>query len=277
MGPQLTDKIAVVAIARDEKPFMDEWLLYHRLIGVDHFLVYDDDPNPGLQEFLNPHREYTTVLRWYDPKTVGTQQLLAYRDALNYRLSDFQWVAFIDLDEFIVLDKHANLKEFIASLGDASAARIIWHRFGHNGRYDDPTLVTAELTRRKLLPCTNRWKSLTRCDAIANITCVHNCDLKQGYSFEVTDAAHINHYMCRSFTRWMNRPERGDANDLLLTTKNAWKHTKRGCLRKFVERVALDWNEHEDKSMLKFKQSLEQAITAIRTNHPGVHLYLGNR
>ena len=52
MASQLTDRIAVVAIARDEKSFIDEWLLYHHLIGVDHFLVYDDDPNPGLKEFL---------------------------------------------------------------------------------------------------------------------------------------------------------------------------------------------------------------------------------
>lgn len=268
MASQLTDRIAVVAIARDEKSFIDEWLLYHHLIGVDHFLVYDDDPNPGLKEFLNPHGEYTSVLRWYQPEIAGTQQLLAYKEALNYRLADFQWVAFIDLDEFIVLDKHVNLKEFIASLNDASAVKLNWHRFGHNGRYDDPKLVTAELTRRKLLPCADRWKSITKCGDISGITSVHECDLKHGRYSLTTNAAHVNHYMCRSFTRWMKRPRRGDADDLMLTTKNTWKHTEEGCLRKFVERVALDWNECEDKNILKFKRPLEKAIAALRPDRP---------
>ena len=26
-------KVAVVVIARDEKPFLDEWLVYHRRLG----------------------------------------------------------------------------------------------------------------------------------------------------------------------------------------------------------------------------------------------------
>ena len=76
-------KIAVVAIARDEKSFMDEWLLYHRLVGIDHFFIYDDDPIPGLQEFLQPHESYTTVIRWHDkhqafPGKRGNRQTQAY-------------------------------------------------------------------------------------------------------------------------------------------------------------------------------------------------------
>ena len=48
------DKVAVVVIARDEKPFLDEWLVYHRRLGVDHFFVYDDEPDLSISGFLKP-------------------------------------------------------------------------------------------------------------------------------------------------------------------------------------------------------------------------------
>ena len=254
-------KIAIVTIARDEKPFIDEWLVYHRLIGADHIFVYDDDLTPGLQEFLQPHTKYTTTIRWYNPQFQRNQQLEAYRNALQHHLADYRWVAFIDVDEFIVLEKHTNLKEFLSSLNNTSAVSLQWRRFGHNGHYENPKgLVTSELTRRKRLPCANRVKSITRCEAIASITGVHHCELKPGCSSITANTAHINHYMCRSFVKWMSRPERVDPCDPNLNPGNAWKHSKEGCLRKFVTDVALNWNEHVDKEMLKYKPILEQAI-----------------
>lgn len=283
------DKVAIVAIARDERPFLDEWLLYHRLIGVDRIFVYDDDPVPNLQGFLRPHDDYATVVRWYEshpPRKRGHQQVAAYRHALAHFLPDFEWVAFIDLDEFIVIERHENLGEFLNSLGDAPAVALHWHRFGHCGHYEDPKgLVTAELTRRKLCPETNRVKNITRCDTIASIGNVHRCNLKNG-SPQTTKIAHVNHYMCRSFERWMSRPKRGRCGLSMGNTRlreqqktphlpdlgksprnrssNQWKHTAEGCLRKFVANVALDWNEHIDEEMLKYKPFLEQEMKKIQ-------------
>lgn len=260
-------KIAVVAIARDETPFMDEWLLYHRLIGVSHFFIYDDDPVPSLQDFLHPHDDYATVTRWYEshpPTRYGNQQIAAYRHALANFLPDYRWVAFIDIDEFIVLGEHENIQKFVGSLGNAPAVAMNWHRFGHNGHYEDPKgLVTAELTRRKFMPCLRRHKCITRRNAIANIRSVHHCELKNGLPVQ-TDVAHINHYMCRSFTRWLSRASRGDACDARSRRSNAWLHTKEGCLRRFVKEVALDWNEHVDEEMLQYKPILEKAVEKIR-------------
>ena len=45
---------------KDEERFLDEWLAYHRLIGVDHFFLYDHASEPPLRELVAPHREYVT-------------------------------------------------------------------------------------------------------------------------------------------------------------------------------------------------------------------------
>ena len=274
-------KIAVVAIARDEKSFMDEWLLYHRLVGIDHFFIYDDDPIPGLQEFLQPHESYTTVIRWHDkhqafPGKRGNRQTQAYLHALKCYLIGYDWVAFIDLDEFLVFRKHNNVKSFLTSLDAVPSVALCCHVFGHNGHYADPEgLVTSEHTRRRLL-LGRTSKCITRCDAIANIESVHRCKLKHGHLVdangqpftkepypEKANIAHINHSVCRSFTRWMNRPARGDACDALALPENAWKTTKEGCLRRFVETIALDHNECIDEYMLQYKDILERSIKTI--------------
>ena len=36
------DKIAVCAIFKDEAPYLLEWLAFHRMIGVDLFVLYDN-------------------------------------------------------------------------------------------------------------------------------------------------------------------------------------------------------------------------------------------
>jgi Glycosyltransferase family 92 len=281
-----THELAIAAIVRDEQPFMDEWLLYHRFLGADHFFLYDDNQEPGMEAFLAPHREYTTVIRWHNvhhqfPSKRGDRQTGAYLHCLANFLLEYQWVAFIDIDEFIVLNKHQNIKDFIDSFSDAQSISLNWHRFGHNGHYDDPKLVTAELTRRKLEPAT-LGKCITRCDAIDDIVSVHQCKLRNdskivdanGRPYEKalypgkTDTACLNHYMCRSFTRWMGRPTRGDAHVVPSLPRDAWRFSKEECLRKFVTDVALDWNEHADNYLLSHKSTLEKAIQSIRSNEP---------
>lgn len=58
--------LCIVAILRDELKFVDEWLAYHRLLGVDHFFLYDDDPDGRLAGHISPHRGYATVIPWHD-------------------------------------------------------------------------------------------------------------------------------------------------------------------------------------------------------------------
>ena len=57
----LADTVCLAAILKDEDPFVEEWVAYHRLLGVDHFYLYDNDPRQTLSEILALHRDYVTV------------------------------------------------------------------------------------------------------------------------------------------------------------------------------------------------------------------------
>jgi hypothetical protein len=280
MGQTTADNsICMVAILRDELPFVYEWILYHRMLGIDHFFLYDDDPDLPLADYLKPLSDYVTVVAWHGQNKHlpgRNRQTKAYWHAAQNFLAPYQWVSFLDGDEFIVLREHENIGDFLATFPDVSAVSLNWHVFGHNGFYNDPPgLITAQLTRRMFLPNRN-IKTITRCDAIESITSSHSCRLKHGSWVDAnhrpiadevypgkTAVAHINHYQCRSFTRWMKRVERGTpsmSDDLPTAAEDDWRVDTEACLRKFVTTVALNKNEYVDEYMLKYKEALEKEM-----------------
>src|SRR6185437_11020500 len=114
----LGDTVCLAAILKDEDPFVEEWVAYHRLLGVDHFYLYDNDPRQPLSEILALHRDYVTVRDWLidhaDPRYPGrNKQLKAYIHCLEHDAANYEWVTFLDCDEFIVLEEHLDLKAFL--------------------------------------------------------------------------------------------------------------------------------------------------------------------
>lgn len=280
-------QICVVAILKDEERFLEEWISYHRLLGVDHFFLYDHAAEQPLQELLTPHRDYVTVIDWSqdDPSLPGgTAQLRAYAHALGILPPDCSWVSFIDGDEFIVLRRHETLRAFLGKFGGFGSIRLNWHVFGHNGHFHDPQgLVTASLTRRMAAPSI-RTKAIARPQAIQGFRSAHWCELKEGwkpadangrrYADRLypgkTEVAHINHYQCRSFRNWMFKVERGDVsfNRENVPPEHRWRLFEDECLRQFVETVARDKNELVDEYMLRYEKPI-LAYLAERAQRAG--------
>ena len=277
----MSKNVCLVAILKEEEPFLDEWILYHKMIGIDHFFLYDDDPAFPLTQFLKPHSEYVTIINWHNQDKLiegKLNQTKAYAHAvINFALN-FKWVTFIDADEFIVLRQHESISDFLSEFEDYNAVSLNWHVFGHNGHYNNPKgLITSSLTRRMFLPNQN-IKTISRTEAISMIDNPHFCRLKNdtrvdGNKHPITknlypgrtDVAHINHYQCRSFRNWMGRAKRGDVNFNAenCPKEQSWRLTEESCLRQFVTTVALNKNEYVDEYMLKYKIQLEDAIKKI--------------
>jgi hypothetical protein len=275
-------RICVVAILKDEAAFLDEWLVYHKQLGINHFFLYDDDPALPLKHILTAHRDYVTTTDWHgtDRHYQGlNSQTKAYTHALEHFIKAYEWVIFLDGDEFIVLPGwNDNITCFLDDFSEATAISLNWHVFGHNGYYTDPVgLITSSLTRRMAEPSTN-IKTFTRTNAIFKINSPHYCDLMFGRRLDAnqqrftkglyagkTDRAYINHYQCRSFERWMARVERGDAcgDTTRLQDCHHWRFDQEKCLRQFVTTVAKDKNEFIDEYMLKFSPTITSCLSSL--------------
>lgn len=273
-------QISVVAILKGEEDFVEEWIAYHRIMGVAHFFLYDNHPDTPLSKLPAAYSKFVTVIPWSEPQphiNGRNIQVKAYMDSLG-RIQT-KWVTFIDGDEFIVINRHSDLSNFLSNFADAGAVLLAWRLFGHCGFFSTPPgLITASLLRRRAAP-SRQFKAITQVAAIDSIESVHSCVLKAGWAtFDadhqefspervplVSNAAHINHYMCRSFESWMERASRGCThfNENNCPPEARWRLDAEGCLRQFVS-ITKDWNEQVDETMLKYTNSIEAFIHRMR-------------
>ena len=144
--------LAVVAIFKDEAPYLREWLDYHLLAGVEHFYLYNNDSSDNCAEVLQPYVDanVVTVIDW--PGKI--MQMPAYNDALERFRFFCRYMAFIDLDEFILPKTGQSIVEVVDEIlshdENAAALGINWQCFGSNGleRADLSRGVLERFTRR---------------------------------------------------------------------------------------------------------------------------------
>lgn len=137
-------ELGVITLFRNEARYLKEWIEYHRMLGVDHFLLYNDRSTDNWEEVLKPYidAKLVEVIPWYKPEATPlfpTWQVNAYKDGFARSKENTKWLAFIDIDEFIVPKKNATilecLNEFFPS---ASGVYMCWRNFGTSGAYVDP-------------------------------------------------------------------------------------------------------------------------------------------
>lgn len=278
------NSVCIVAIAKDEGEFIEEWLAYHRLLGVDYFFLYDDDPAIPLKNITSMQDQYVKIIPWHKQHfnlSGRNRQTKAYKHAVANYCKEFEWVLFIDIDEFLVLKNVDSLKEFLKQFSDVDSISFNWHVFGHNGYYKNPNgLIIDSLTRRMKSPSIH-VKSITRPTKIRDIDSAHFCRLTahsvrvdaNGLRFtdEIypgkTRIAHINHYQCRSFLNWMQRSRRGCVtidSETDIMEDNFWRVNSEACMKKFVTTVALDKNEFKDNYMKKYVNKIRGFLNNLK-------------
>ncbi len=92
--------LSVCAIAKNEGPYFREWIEWHRALGVEKFFIYDNGSDDNTREVLDEYIKSGVVDYTYFPGY--RRQIAAYDDCMERHRFASRWIAFIDLDEFIV-------------------------------------------------------------------------------------------------------------------------------------------------------------------------------
>lgn len=131
-----THYLSIVAIVKNEALYIQEWIEYHLLIGVEHFYIYDNDSNDNLRLLLDSYISRGIVTYIFCPGK--TMQMPAYNDALIRFGKYNHWIAFIDADEFITLKCSNSLSEFIREYDNYAELGINWCMFDCNNHMTKP-------------------------------------------------------------------------------------------------------------------------------------------
>lgn len=119
--------LTLCCIIKDER-YLEEFIIYYNLLGVQHFYIYDNESSEPISERLDYDyfNNLVTVINF--PGKV--QQLNAYENCLKKYGPLTQWMIFVDGDEYILPKNTNTLDEFLLDYDDYHAIGINWVMFG---------------------------------------------------------------------------------------------------------------------------------------------------
>lgn len=136
-------KFGIVAMMRNEAPYLLEWIAYHRLIGFGQITIYDNESNDASPRILGPlaRAGIINAVYWRDRRAKMDR---AYTHARKRLLPFVEWCLFCDLDEFLVLRPGIALEHLLPKEPDIAGLAICWRVFGSSGlrnRGTDPVMA----------------------------------------------------------------------------------------------------------------------------------------
>lgn len=248
--PRELPRLAVVAIFRNEAPYVVEWLAHHRVVGVHSFYIADNISDDGTSELLQALHELGYLQRIPFPSPPGQPpQLLAYAEVLGSHAADEEWVAVIDADEFIVpKDEPYNARACLSQLAaqpDVGAVVLNWAIYGSSWLANHAAGLVTERFIRRAHPSFEpnlHYKTIVRMAAYAGLTKnPHHFELKPGWrhvhtngqevvfherhgpglSQEVVWASmRLNHYIVKSREEFTTRKQRNGSAASLTRVKD---------------------------------------------------------
>lgn len=155
-------QLSIVAIFQDEAPYLKEWIEYHRLLGVDHFYLYNNSSSDNYLEVLNPYlnAKIVELKNWPSPrdKDWTDYQIAAYNDCIEKCRKKTNWLAMLDIDEYIVPRETDSLKEFLKpyeTMHGVAGVVINWQMFGTSDVWEvsKNKLMIECLTQKAIKTC----------------------------------------------------------------------------------------------------------------------------
>lgn len=139
--------LSVCCIFKDEAPYLEEWLRFYSLIGVEHFYLYDNDSTDFYKAVLAPWASAGKIT--LNQISAPAPQKPAYAHCLSTYGSDNRWIAFLDMDEFLFSPAQTDLRIFLKDFEHAPAVVANWIMFGASGHQQKPEgLVMLNYTMR---------------------------------------------------------------------------------------------------------------------------------
>ena len=203
-------KVALICVAKWEDYYLKEWLDYNQKLGFDKVIMYQNDWECKLE---HPILEKKVC-------NGGSIQVPLYNNVLTDN-TEYDWLAFIDCDEFIVLKKHNNIKELIEEYQHrTSVIGLNWTFFGNLGiesRQGDSLLKVFKMRNKDT---DQHVKVIVNARSGERMQLPHNtfgpAMDTNGHKFNgpfnpngPMDVAYICHYHNKTKEDWMLRCKRG--------------------------------------------------------------------
>lgn len=214
-------KVILFTNARDEKN-IKEWVSHHLLIGFDVIYIFDHKSVTPLKNEFQNFRKNVIVERieWGNPVKIP----LMNRAANIAKRLGFDWMLYLDADEFLVINQYIGVKHLLYNYNFAHSLGVNWLMFGSNYHKKDPVGLLIENYTKSVPTIDQHVKTFVRPEYITSISNPHfyhvlfpshvfslNLKNTSNSPFNVWDIdykdapAFIAHYVYQSEESYINR------------------------------------------------------------------------
>lgn len=227
--------VSICAIFKNESQYLHEWIEFHRIIGIEHFYLYNNFSNDNYLEVLDKYIKegLVTLVEW--PIMQG--QMKAYSDCVEKFSSETNWISFIDLDEFIVPNSVNNIRDALkpfernrpsviaywklfgtSGLIDRNRSGLVtedfylcWRKYSDVGKFFFNTAYSFDSDNEKNKHMHDHWSKYH--DRLLPSVNFYDKVVLNGVNVANNNfpAVQINHYFTKSYKEYLEKSSRGDA------------------------------------------------------------------
>ena len=143
------NKLTIITKVKDEAENIKEWIEYHKMVGADKFVIYDNESVDNLKEVLQPYIDSGEVDYIYQPGNLIKIQVDLANQAIRKYRNKTQWILVIDVDEFIVPVNKTTIFDAINEIEcdlkkKIQALAMVWVMYGYSGHKTKPEGLVIE-------------------------------------------------------------------------------------------------------------------------------------
>ena len=266
--------VALCLRFRNEARYLNEWITYHLAAGVRHIFLYNNFSDDDFATALGDHiaAGHVTLIDWpFKPASPGAEV-----DCILRAIGRYEWVGFLDADEFVVIRDGRSIPDYLDDFADMPGVALHWHYFGSNGHRKRPPSGVIHAYTRRGSAANRHVKCFVRPERVTQNRNSHSWFFRNAgwavdenrkpvlgsISTPTATYAWINHYYCKSLEDFQEKARRISALDI-----SGIKHPSRKMQN--AEAAIQASNEVEDLSAIEYYRIREQKLSSIpRNGHP---------
>ncbi len=239
-------KVLLCCIGKNENKYVREFVEWYKNIGFAHIVIYDNNDCDG-ERFEDVIQDYIEdgFVELVDYRGKKVCQVQAYTECYRARRSDYGWIAFFDMDEFLELKQDVTVGEYLSRdmFNGFWMVHVNWMCFGDNGNlsYSEAPLMERfpEPAPADIMnswwdrPTNDHIKSIVRCHELlplwwrvgphtpspVGIKCCNAsgkpCNARSVFSKYDFSYAYLRHYTTKSAEEYLKKLERGYPDQIL--------------------------------------------------------------
>lgn len=248
--------LSIGAIFKNESQIMREWIEHYLFHGVDHFYLINDNSSDDFLSILQPYIDQN-IVTLFQHSSPWDYYLGRQKDMYNYfifpYLQETQWLAILDLDEYLWSPMSIDLKFTLRQCEHIGQIQIKDYLFGSNGHISQPFSIVQSFTKRSLSMTEGGMKYIIHTKFQFKELTIHYAffveEYDQNNNFIQLGSPffRLNHYSSQSREYWENiKCTRGDGDH--------WR------VRTITDFEFVDLNDVEDIDLYQQNRSLFELV-----------------